>query len=193
MPQETTRDRIAEAADKLFYERGFEATSFADIAGQVGISRGNFYYHFRTKDEILEAVIQRRMAATRAMLSRWQAEGGDPEARILCFIRILIANRAKIILYGCPVGTLTAELGKLEHGARRQAAAVFGLFRDWLRQQFQALGCGERSGALAMHLLGRSQGVASLAQAFGDNGFIEDEVEQMRRWLSDQLAQQSAP
>lgn len=53
----TTRHQIVEAADRLFYERGFEATSFADIAAVVGLSRGNFYYHFRTKDEILEAVI----------------------------------------------------------------------------------------------------------------------------------------
>ena len=47
-----TRAQIVEAADQLFYERGFEHTSFADIAAQVQISRGNFYYHFRTKDEI---------------------------------------------------------------------------------------------------------------------------------------------
>lgn len=44
-----TRQQIVEAADGLFYERGFEATSFADIAGIVGLSRGNFYYHFKTR------------------------------------------------------------------------------------------------------------------------------------------------
>ncbi|WP_254695016.1 TetR/AcrR family transcriptional regulator [Leisingera sp. NJS201] len=158
MAQETTRDRIAEAADQLFYERGFEATSFADIAAAVGISRGNFYYHFKAKDEILEAVIARRMASTRTMLKDWQAEVSSPGQRIACFIRILIANQAKITLYGCPVGTLVAELGKLDHAARDQANAIFTLFRDWLRRQFEELGCGEAADALAMHLLARCQG-----------------------------------
>ncbi|MEW2913683.1 TetR/AcrR family transcriptional regulator [Leisingera sp. JC11] len=187
MAQQTTKDRIAEAADQLFYERGFEATSFADIAAAVGISRGNFYYHFKTKDEILEAVIARRMANTRAMLNGWQAEGGSPQQRIICFIRILIANQAKITVYGCPVGTLVAELGKLDHAAQDQANAIFTLFRTWLRRQFGELGCGAESDALAMHLLARSQGGATLAQAFRDVEFINREVELMLDWLQDQL------
>ncbi|MEK9971095.1 MAG: helix-turn-helix domain-containing protein, partial [Ferrovibrio sp.] len=53
MGDRTTRDDIVEAADGLIYRRGYDHTSFADIADAVRISRGNFYYHFRTKDEIL--------------------------------------------------------------------------------------------------------------------------------------------
>ncbi|UWQ77921.1 TetR/AcrR family transcriptional regulator [Leisingera sp. S132] len=189
MPQPATKDRIAQAADQLFYERGFEATSFADIAAAVGISRGNFYYHFKTKDEILEAVIARRLAATRAMLNTWQAEGAGPEQRIICFIRILIANQARVTLYGCPVGTLVAELGKLNHAAQDQANAVFTLFRTWLCRQFEELGCGTDSDALALHLLARSQGAAALAQAFGDVEFINREVALMQDWLACQLPQ----
>lgn len=188
MAQPATKTRIAEAADQLFYERGFEATSFADIAAAVGISRGNFYYHFKTKDEILEAVIARRMASTRAMLSDWQMAGGSPLDRIACFIRILIANQAKITLYGCPVGTLVAELGKLDHAAQDQANAIFTLFRDWLRCQFEEMGCGAEADALAMHLLARSQGTATLAQAFGDEDFVNREVGLMLDWLRDQLS-----
>ncbi|KIC14126.1 TetR/AcrR family transcriptional regulator [Leisingera sp. ANG-Vp] len=186
MPQPATKDRIAEAADQLFYEQGFEATSFADIAAAVGISRGNFYYHFKTKDEILDAVISRRLGSTRAMLQDWQAQGASPAGRITCFIRILIANQAKITLYGCPAGTLVSELAKLDHSAQGQANAIFTLFRDWLCRQFQELGCGTRSDACAMHLLARSQGVASLAQAFKDPEFINSEVQQMQDWLAGQ-------
>lgn len=57
MPPQSTRNLIVEEADALFYESGFEATSFAEIAKAVGISRGNFYHHFKTKDDILDAVI----------------------------------------------------------------------------------------------------------------------------------------
>ncbi|HSX63230.1 MAG TPA: helix-turn-helix domain-containing protein, partial [Pseudoxanthomonas sp.] len=55
MSSKATRDHIVEAADQLFYQQGYERTSFSDIAEAVQISRGNFYYHFKSKDEILDA------------------------------------------------------------------------------------------------------------------------------------------
>ena len=64
----STRERIVEQADVLFYERGYEATSLADIAAPLGLSRGNFYYHFKTKDEILDAVIDLRLSRTACLL-----------------------------------------------------------------------------------------------------------------------------
>lgn len=181
---ETTRERIIEAADQLFYRQGFEHTSFADIADAVKISRGNFYHHFKTKDDILDAVIGRRRANTRDMLSRWEIIGDTPADRIRCFIHILIENQAKIIDFGCPVGTLSAELAKLDHASRDEANALFSLFRTWLGAQFALLGRESDADDLAMHLLARSQGVATLANATHDETFIVREVEQMCDWVS---------
>ena len=178
-----TRQQIVEAADQLFYQQGFESTSFADIAAAVRISRGNFYYHFKTKDDILDAVIELRLTNTRAMLEQWEQQGDDPADRIRCFIHILIANQAGILLYGCPVGTLTSELAKLDHQALEHASEVFTLFRNWLRRQFQALGRKKDADDLAMHVLARSQGVATLASAFHDEKFIRQEVKLLCQWL----------
>jgi TetR/AcrR family transcriptional repressor of nem operon len=183
MSDKTTRDQIVEAADRLFYRQGYEHTSFSDIADAVRISRGNFYYHFKTKDEILDAVIGARLANTRTMLERWEIDGKDPEDRIRSFIHILIANRADIKRYGCPVGTLCGELAKLGHAARAEANQLFTLFRTWLRRQFTLLGREADADALAMHLLARSQGVATLANAFHDEKFIRQEVKEMCDWL----------
>jgi AcrR family transcriptional regulator len=188
MSDKTTRDHIVEAADRLFYRQGYEHTSFSDIADVVRISRGNFYYHFKTKDEILDAVIAVRLADTRKMLERWEEEGKDPADRIRSFIDILIANRVDIKRYGCPVGTLCAELAKLDHASQAEANKLFTLFRTWLRRQFVLLGRKEDADALAMHLLARSQGVATLANAFHDEKFIRQEVEQMHGWLRSCLA-----
>jgi len=185
---ETTRSQIVEAADRLFYRQGFEHTSFADIADAVQISRGNFYYHFKSKDEILDAVINLRLANTRAMLDRWVIEGTGPADRIRSFIHILLANRADIKRYGCPVGTLSTELAKLGHPAQSEANELFTLFRAWLRRQFELLGRKPDADALAMHVLARSQGVATLANAFHDERFMKREVEEMYAWLD---AQQS--
>ena len=183
MSDKTTRDHIVEAADRLFYRQGYENTSFSDIADVVQISRGNFYFHFKSKDEILDAVINARLADTRTILEQWEVQGKQPADRIESFINILIANRADIKRYGCPVGTLCAELAKLNHAAQAEANKLFTLFRTWLREQFTLLGRRADADALAMHLLARSQGVAMLANAFHDEKFIRQEVKKMRDWL----------
>jgi AcrR family transcriptional regulator len=179
-----TRRQIVEAADRLFYAHGFEATSFTDIATEVGLSRGNFYYHFKTKDEILRAVIALRLANTQAMLEAWEDDANTPMERVRCFIHILIMNRVKIMAHGCPVGTLCNELAKLDHVAKGGATKIFTLFRDWLAHQFTALGREADADALALHILMRSQGVATLATAFRDEDFIRREVEDMDNWLN---------
>lgn len=179
-----TRDRIVEAADDLFYRQGFAAASFAAIADRVGISRGNFYHHFKTKDEILTAVIEKRLLDRRELLDHWRALGEDPRSRIQMFIAIMTVNERKILAHGCPIGTLCAELGKLEHGAKHASARLFTLFKDWLQQQFAELGFAPaRAETLAMRLLARSQGASTLASAMEDAEFLRSEVEEMARWL----------
>lgn len=184
MSDKTTRAHIVEAADRLFYRQGYEHTSFADIADIVQISRGNFYYYFKTKDEILDAVIEARLASTQKMLERWEIDGETPADRIRSFIHILIANRDDIKHYGCPVGTLCSELAKLNHASKAEASRLFTLFRTWLHRQFTLLGCKADADTLAMHLLARSQGVATLASTFHDENFIKQEVKQMCDWLA---------
>lgn len=183
MAGKSTRERIVEAADELFYQRGYEHTSFADISDAVNISRGNFYYHFKLKDEILDAVIAKRLSDRSEMLDRWEVEGETPLERIRSFINILIVNRKMIEQYGCPIGTLSTELAKLNHDAQGEANGLFTLFRTWLRHQFIAMGREADADALAMHLLARSQGVATLANAFQDEAFVRHEVDQMCVWL----------
>lgn len=188
-----TRQNIVTAADQLFYEHGFGATSFGDIAHTVGLSRGNFYYHFKTKDELLDAVIARRAANTRALLDGWQAELETPKARICRFFHLLIENRQEIMVHGCPVGTLCNELAKIEHGSRGAAGDLFTLFREWLGKQFAELGRQSKSDELALHVLMRSQGVATLATAFKDEAFVRREVEEFDAWVDGQVPTSGVP
>ncbi len=189
MSAKETRDHIIDAADRIFYHHGFEHTSFADIAAAVKISRGNFYYHFKSKDDILDAVIDKRLADRKAMLAQWELNGDHPADRLRSFIHILITNKEDIKQYGCPIGTLRAELAKLDHIAQKGASALFLLFKTWLSDQFTLLGFEKEADAYAMHLLARSQGVASLANAFHDDEFIKYEVKQMCDWLNLRLGE----
>lgn len=188
IPNKTTHDLIIEAADRLFFQQGYGHTSFSDIADSVGISRGNFYYHFKSKDEILNAVIESRIASTQQMLDAWAAEAKSPVDRIRKFIDMLVANQTKIMKSGCPVGTLCVELAKLDHACRDRANHLFTLFRAWLCRQFEQLGFEEDADAKAMHLLVHSQGIATLTNAFDDKHFIEQQVALMYDWVAEQAA-----
>ena len=53
------RNEILDAAEKLFIQKGFDATSTNDILEEVGIARGTLYYHFESKEAILDALIER--------------------------------------------------------------------------------------------------------------------------------------
>ncbi|MDR1967223.1 MAG: TetR/AcrR family transcriptional regulator, partial [Burkholderiaceae bacterium] len=169
------------------YRQGYEPTSFASIAEAVGISRGNFYYHFKTKDEILAAVIEARLASTRRMLDCWQQSAASPLERVRRFVEIVVTNRGDIENYGCPVGTLTNELAKLEHPLRAHAAGVFDIFRHWLRAQFEALGRAADADDLALYVLSFSQGTATLSNALGVRDYVQREVDRFNGWLSEQF------
>jgi len=56
---EERRNEILDAADMLFADKGFDNTSTSDILEKVGIARGTLYYHFKSKEDILDALIKR--------------------------------------------------------------------------------------------------------------------------------------
>lgn len=65
---EETRDRIVETAQQLFFRRGYEKTSIAEIIESVDIAKGTFYHHFRSKTELLDEIVHRFTAEILAAL-----------------------------------------------------------------------------------------------------------------------------
>lgn len=55
------KNEILDAAERLFRAKGFDHTSTSDILSEVGIARGTLYYHFQSKEEIMDAVIERML------------------------------------------------------------------------------------------------------------------------------------
>lgn len=53
------KNEILDAAERLFVAKGFDGTSTTDILNEVGIARGTLYYHFKSKEDILDAMIER--------------------------------------------------------------------------------------------------------------------------------------
>lgn len=181
---EKTRSEIVERAKSLFYEHGYDGTSFTDIVNAVGVYRGNINYYFKTKDDILKAVIDRHLEEFSALLAEWTNRHQDPRSRLIDFIHMIAERQAALTRYGCPIGTLNTELGKDRPELQRSARALFDLFRDWLAEQFRALGSSsDEASALALHLLGRAQGVAVIAHVYQDTELLQREVAQMETWI----------
>jgi len=184
---EALRQRIIAAADELFYQQGYEHTSFSDIADVVGISRGNFYYHFKSKDEILNAVIGARIAGIEVMLDEWDEKFTDPLQRLYYYIDMLLRAQEEIRLHGCPIGSLCTELAKTNHEMLNDANKMFTVFRDWLMVQFNLLGVKKNVKKIAMHFIARVQGIVTVTNAFEDKEFLQQEVKQLKKWLDDEV------
>lgn len=174
------RQHIVEIANQLFYQRGYNQTSFTDIAEAAEIPRGNFYYYFKSKDEILDAVVELRLQGIRTMLAEWDATIAAPRDRLKRFVQILLNSEQDILRYGCPLGSLTVELSKTQLALQSRAREMFALFSDWLRDQFQSLGCARVSRENALHLLATMQGVSLIVNAFEDSVFLHKEAARLK-------------
>ena len=173
---------ILQAADNLFHVRGYNQTSFSDISDETGIPRGNFYYYFKTKEEILSAVVDSRVNAFREMLEQCDLSTNDPLERLLAFAKMPLNSEKRLIAYGCPVGSLSAELTKDDPELQDKAKEVFIVFRDWMTIQFKALGVDDSS-AKAMDLLARMQGISIMACTFKDHEFLHSGINDIENWL----------
>ena len=180
---EKTRAEIVEHAKSLFYEHGYDGTSFTDIVNAVGVYRGNINYYFKTKDDILKAVIDRHLEEFGELLAEWTARHTNPRDRLIDFIHMIVERQAALTRYGCPIGTLNTELGKDRPELQQSARALFDLFRDWLAEQFRALGAGNEAITLALHLLGRAQGIAVISHVYQDVTLLQCEVTQLETWI----------
>src|ERR1700730_15202302 len=101
--QPDKRTRLIETATKLAYGRGFRETRLAYIAEAARVPVGNVYYYFKTKEELAEAVVERRLEEFRAARAEW-ARLSSPKERLLAFVGGIQANREQLARGGCPLG-----------------------------------------------------------------------------------------
>lgn len=177
--------KIVDVANKLFYQRGYNQTSFAEIADAAGIPKGNFYYYFKSKDDLLAAVIDHRIQQVASMLVEWDGQYKEPKERLHRFISMLLNNEEDLVRYGCPMGSLNVELSKTQPEMQTKAKEMFGVFVDWLMRQFEAVGQSGEARELALHFMARAQGVSLITNVYADPVFLRHEVAQINRWIDE--------
>src|SRR6266581_8323572 len=107
----------------------------------------------------------------------------DPQARLQAFTQRMLGQGQRLSQSGCPIGTLCSELHKQGGPLAHQASGIFNELLAWLATQFQALGKGEESRDLAVHLLSAVEGATLLTQSFHTPEYIEREAEQLKQWI----------
>ena len=143
----TTKDRIIQAATKLFYAEGIRAVSLDAVAEKAGVTKRTLYYHFSSKDNLVAAYLEARDQPNLIILKRWftEAEGNLAE-KVRAIFRNL-ANSARSPKWrGCGFLRTTAELANLPgHPAITVGKAHKKKFEDWLRIVFAEAGIKDAS------------------------------------------------
>ncbi len=128
----STRDRLVASALRLFWDKGFNSTSVADILRDSDTHSGSLYHFFATKQEVLVAVLDAYRTGIGPMLLEPSWSGiEDPIERIFA---LLAGYRRQLIesdfRHGCPIGNIALELHEPDPPVRRR---VVENFEGWVR------------------------------------------------------------
>jgi len=176
------RERLVSAATDLLYRQGVENTTLADMAHAAHVPLGNVYYYFKTKDEIVTAVIEARVHDIEEMVATLDRRYRTPKSRLKALTRALTDRRDLIAQYGCPHGTLCSELEKRTSGADYATFRLLAIPIEWTERQFRAMGRHDAHD-LAVELLAAYQGAAVLTHALRQPELITRECRRLERWI----------
>ena len=134
----STRDRLVETARTLFLAGGFERTSVADILREAAVNSGSLYYFFKTKEDLLLAVLDRYVELLHpVVLDPVFEREPDPIARVFA---VLDGYREMLTMtgcrQGCPIGNLALEMSERSDAVREKIALNFENWRSAIRQCF---------------------------------------------------------
>lgn len=184
---------------ELFYVQGYQATSVAEILEKAGVNSGSLYHYFKSKDDLLVAVLDRyKEMLYPAVIEPAFRRVHDPIERIFA----LLDGYRQGLLYtvftgGCPIGNLALEVGDHLPPARQRIAENFGGWCGWVRR------CLEEAAdrfppdlnreQLAQFVLTVMEGAVMQARAHGSIEPFDACVAQLRDYFNRLLAAKGEP
>lgn len=193
-----TRERILEAAERLVIDNGYAATSLDRVIAESRSSKGSFFHHFASKDELGRALVDRYVAADIAHLDAAVAEvstaTADPAERVVRFMRIFedSADELMSAQSSCLYVSMLTERELLERGTSTQILAAIVAWREGLVALLDAAlpaSDGDQLAALADHVFVTFEGAFILCRATEDPGHMRRQLRVVRRLLEALLAQ----
>ncbi|MBV8431480.1 MAG: TetR/AcrR family transcriptional regulator, partial [Solirubrobacterales bacterium] len=171
-PENGTAERILDIAERLVQTRGFSNFSYADIAGELGITKASLHYHFQSKAELGNALITRYAARFAAALAQIDQDIPDAPARLRAYADLYAG-----VLEGkrmCMCGILAAEYQTLPEPMRHAVIRFFDDNQRWLTdvleqgQIDQTLSFQAAADDLAQSILSTLEGAMLVARPYGD-------------------------
>ncbi|WP_267549164.1 TetR/AcrR family transcriptional regulator [Rhizobium rhizogenes] len=190
-----TRDRILQAAAKLFQQDGIRAVSVDSIAEKAGVTKRTLYYHFRSKDDLIAAHLEARDQPNLAVFKRWfdEAEGSTAE-KVAGIFRELARSAQSGKWKGCGFLRTSVELVNLPgHPALVVARAHKKRVEGWLSGVFTEAGAGAEAASLARQIMLLLDGSFAVVLLHRDPSYMETAAEAavnlIRSRLQDALAE----
>jgi TetR/AcrR family transcriptional repressor of nem operon len=184
-----TRTRLVRAAMQLFWEKGYNSTSIANVLQNAKVNSGSLYYFFPGKSDLLAAVLDMYHEGIRPMLLEPAWAGvSDPVERIFA----LLARYRKSLLdtdcfYGCPIGSLALELHEPNPAVRERLAKNFSAWieaiEECLLQARARLPADLNRRELAQFVLTTMEGGVMQARTFRDIEYFDAAVRQLRQYF----------
>jgi TetR/AcrR family transcriptional regulator, transcriptional repressor for nem operon len=176
------RERLVAAATQLLHEQGIERTTLADIAKAADVPAGNVYYYFKTKDEVIAAVIEAHAQQVKTTLASIDAHHRSPKSRLKAFVREFTAQSELVAQHGCPLGSLCSEIGKRVRQSSFAEAELMRLPIEWAEEQFRSLGRRDAHD-LAVDLMAAYEGNALLANTLRDPDVLSRAARRLNHWI----------
>jgi TetR/AcrR family transcriptional regulator, transcriptional repressor for nem operon len=189
----SARDAVLRAATRLMHVRGYQNTSLDDVLRESGVGKGNFYYHFRSKEDLGYAILDQLVASflERTLEPCFSAADTPPLTQIRCFLdRVLEAQRQRKCVGGCAMGNLASELSDVHEGFRERLASVFTAWRERMTVALrEAQERGEvvadcEPEAIGHFLVAGLEGAMLLSKVSKDIAVMEQCVIEMKRYLT---------
>lgn len=137
MARKNVRDRIIETASRLFYEKGYNQTGINQIIDEAGVAKASMYQHFRSKEDLAVAYLQRRHIWWMAQLEGYTAQELLPKARVLRCFDFLGDWLAGVNYRGCGWQNIIADLPEDQQKIREQALYHKNELRIWLHEALE--------------------------------------------------------
>jgi TetR/AcrR family transcriptional regulator, transcriptional repressor for nem operon len=176
------RERLVAAATQLLHQQGIERTTLAGIAEAADVPAGNVYYYFKTKDDVIAAVIGAHVQQIKTTLDGIDRHHRSPKSRLKAMVREFAAQSDIVADYGCPFGSLCSELGKRAGQPDSAAAELMSLPIEWAEENFRSLGRRDAHD-LALDLLAAYEGSALLANTLRDSSVLSRAARRLDHWI----------
>ncbi|NEI72733.1 TetR family transcriptional regulator [Rhizobium lusitanum] len=174
-----TRERILQAAGKLFRQDGIRAISVDAIAEKAGLTKRTLYYHFRSKDDLIAAHLQARDEPNLSLFKRWFDETeGDAAEKVAGIFRHLAQSARNAKWKGCGFLRTSVELVNLPgHPALVTARAHKKRVEDWLGSVFMKAGADGDASLLARQVMLLLDGAFAVVLLHRDPSYMETAAE----------------